>query len=120
MRFVDLGLAAVIGLTAVGVLVQWSPGPYEDSARASRVEGSLRSQLVGFVDSWGLVKLYQSSPSQICSGIGALSNSTARFAGVVDGTRCLGSPPGGAVVAELNITLPGKEMTFVGWSDGPG
>lgn len=115
MRYIDIAVAAMIGVSAVAGLVSWAPETYDASAHRASIHSALLRRLDVFVRNRGTVWLVRSSPGTVCAALASASNSTVALTGSVGGESCGDAPPDGAVTASLSFLLAGREIVFVAW-----
>ncbi len=118
MRFFDLGVAALIGISAITSIYVLSPGGSDSAAQRVVEQTRLRDALLTVLARHGLAWIQNSSPSNICGTIAALSNSTVTFSASIDSMDCLEGPPPGRVSANITLGLPSGSVTLVAWSSG--
>lgn len=118
MRFLDIAVAAVLGLSSVALLAAWAPFGSDLAASQLREQASARDRLEGLLTDPGLVWLQQAPPGEMCSELASLSNSTVVFTATVGTLRCGGAPPAGAPSANITLDFPAEEVTLVDWLPG--
>lgn len=116
MRYVDIAVAALVGVAAISAFVVWTPrrGDVRANSLAARTE--LRDRVAGLIEAKGMAWFLATPPSEVCSYIAALSNSTVHLVATVGGDTCGSAPPPGAVVASLSFLLVRLEVTVEAWS----
>lgn len=115
MRYIDIAIAAIIGVSAVAGLVSWTPGSYDSSARRAILHSALLGRLEGFVQAHGTAWLIRSPSAEVCAALAGASNSTVALTGRVGPESCGDEPPGDAVTASLSFFLAGREFVLVAW-----
>ena len=119
MRFVDLSVAGVISITAVALLLAWNSQAPDVAARRNLDQAGLRDLLTAVSERIGVAQLLHDTPSELCSYLDRLSNSTVTLSADVGGQSC-DAPPAGAVSAELTFDDGSKVVTLESWySVGP-
>ena len=115
MRYLDLAIAAIIGVSALAALATWSPSSTNTAADSQMSELHLRDALLAYVQRQGAAWLLSTKTSGVCDSITSLSNSTFTFSAIINSVPCSPSPHEGAVA---NLTLPfdGRTMVFEAWS----
>jgi len=114
MRFIDLSVAGVISVTAVVLLLAWNPQAPDIAARRNLDQASLRDLLASVSQRIGVAQLIQDTPSELCSFLGSLSNSTVTLSADVGGSTCA-LPPTGAVTAQLTFAFGQKVVILESW-----
>lgn len=115
MRFIDVSVAAIIGLTTVASLVAWNPYSFEEGSRLYMREASLQDRLTAIVAKEGVPWIQQASFSSICSTISHYSNSTVEVSAIVNGKACSPPPAYGAPSANLTVEAGSERVTLVAW-----
>jgi len=120
MRFVDLAIAALIGISSIAGLVAFSPRQGDDASNSLAVETQLRDELVSVLQQKGIVWFMQSSPTASCEYLRGLSNSSVSFSGAIGPYSCGPPPPPGVPLAELNVTLTPYQVSLEAWAAASG
>jgi hypothetical protein len=117
LRFIDLGLAALIGSSAITGIVAWNPRAGDIGAQKLGVQIQLRDRLVEFLQQNGMIRFLE-SPAAACQSLSGASNSTFRLYADLGSSSC-GTPPGsGAPSVTLSFRLIPYEVVLVAWSSG--
>ncbi|MDV3277421.1 MAG: hypothetical protein LYZ69_03010 [Nitrososphaerales archaeon] len=115
MRFVDVSVAAIIGMTALASLVAWNPYSFEEGSRLYLREASLQDYMTTIVAAEGVPWFQHASFSSICNRLSQYSNSTVEVSAVVDGLACSTPPPRGAPSANLTIDVGSARVLLQAW-----
>jgi hypothetical protein len=115
MRFVDLAVAGMIGISSLGLLIVWNPQANDLAAGRALERARLRDLLVRFVDREGLVSLQQSPPGQICEKFSALTNATLQVEAEIGSYSCGAPPPPYSNAANLTMALGPREVSLLAW-----
>ena len=119
MRYIDLEVAAMIGLSSVSGIIALTPRASDSASRLQASESALRDELLSYIQERGAAWLLSVPPQEICSDMASISNSTASFNAVVGGQPCPRTPVGApAVDLSLNLTL--RQLVLEGWLPGQG
>lgn len=115
MRFLDLGVAAAVGLVGLASLYAISPQVFDSASRQSLSGARATDGLVQAVMTKGLV-WFQDAPSQdLCAYLGSISNSSSQFSAKVDSVPCGTGPPSG-VLANMTLRLGSRTVSIWDWS----
>jgi len=118
MRFLDLAVAAVIGLGTVALLSAWGPS-YSDHAALQLRQATLdRDRLLGVANRLGVVWMQDASLRDLCSSLAALSNSSLTISAAVNGVRCRASPGVSSISANLTFVFTSRVVVLQAWSPG--
>lgn len=115
MRYLDIAVAAAIGVLSTSVVLAWSPTPFEASSRLAAQDADLRSLLVSFVSQRGLVWLQDSSFSALCAALSSSSNSTVTLSAESGGNECDLPPTGGYAYANVTLPMRNGEVDLEAW-----
>ncbi|MDA4121015.1 MAG: hypothetical protein OK404_01245 [Thaumarchaeota archaeon] len=118
MRFLDVAIAGMIGLSSIAVIVTWSPAMSDFASQRFVAQARLRDGIVNILDREGLVWLQQSSLQGICGKLSAISNSTVTFSASIDSVPCSVPPSKSGVQASLTFTLGAKVVVLEAWFTG--
>ena len=117
MKFIDLAVAALIGISAITGIVSWSPKMNDADAQQLGEQVQLRDRLVGFLQRDGVMSVLE-SPSVACRVFSDASNSTFRLYATMGSSSC-GTPPAtGSPSTSLSFRLVPFEVVLVAWSSG--
>ncbi len=119
MRWLDIALAAMIGVSAISGIVAWNPRVADAGSHRLMLENRLRDRLVSYLEYRGLPWIQESSPVAICADLESLSNSIALSA-TIDSFSCGPSPPKGATIMTLTLQLDVRDVTLQAWSNAVG
>jgi hypothetical protein len=120
LRFLDIAVAAVIGLVSTTAIVAWSPTPYASTSHSYQVEIGLRDLLVKIVEDEGVVGIQRSSFSEICSIAARYTNSSVTVSAEMGGNDCVAGPPSGSIGSTLEIPLYTGQVILEAWeTEGP-
>jgi hypothetical protein len=115
LRYIDVSVAAIIGLASVASLAVWSPYSFEDGIVLYTRQASLQDYLTGVVAALGVPWFQRTSPSSICGALSSYSNSTIEVTAVVNGLACAPPPSLGAPSANLTIDVGSERVTLQAW-----
>lgn len=116
MRFLDITLAAVLGLAAITGVSVWSPGPGDLGAHRLQERSVLRDSLASFVGAKGMAWFAAAPLAEICASVSASSNSTFALSAEINSSGCGGEPSKGSVSAELSFNVSSRQVTLRDWS----
>ena len=116
MRYIDIAVAALVGVSAITGVLLWTPRAGDLQASALAAKAELRDRAAGLIDAKGMGWFLGTPPSSVCSYIAGLSNSTVHLLADVGGTTCGSGPPAGAVSASLSFRLAHLQVTVEAWS----
>ncbi len=119
MRFLDLALAAVIGLSSLALMASWGPAGNNAGAARLREEDSLRTDLESLLVTPGAVWLQQATLQEICAKVGSLSNQSVVYSASVDSSQCPLAAPETGPVASISLMLPTRNVTLEAWEAAP-
>lgn len=119
MRWLDIALATMIGVSAISGIVTWDPRVADTGSHRLMLENRLGDALVSYLDSRGLPWIQESSPVAICADLESLSNSIALSANI-NSFSCGPSPPKGATIMTLTLHLGVRDVTLQTWSSAVG
>ncbi len=120
MRFLDLGLAALIGASAITGIVAWNPTAGDSAAASLETQSHLRDDLLGLLQSRGIMWIASSTPSAICSFLESSSNASVVYGAAIGGHACPAAPPQGHAAANLTLELIQTRVVLEAWSEGQG
>ncbi len=115
LRYLDIAVAGLIGMSAISGIAVWSPKSGDAGSRELMMQSELRDHIVSYLQQKGVLWLLRSSPEVVCSGLSNASNSSLTFAAKVGSVSC-GSPPTGTVFATLPVELGPTEVVLEAWS----
>lgn len=115
MRFIDVSVAAIIGLTTVASLVAWNPYSFEEGSRVFARDASLQDLLTAIVAREGVPWIQRTSYSSICNGISQYSNSSVEVSAVVNGVACYPPTAYGEPSANLTVEAGSSRVTLLAW-----
>ncbi len=116
MRFLDIAVAVMIGVSAVSSIAVWTPRSGDALSDRIALQTQLRDKLVAFVKNRGLPWLLHASPAEVCAAMASSVTPPASVFASMGGQSCGAPPPGGAVVSNLTLPLLPFEVTLVAWS----
>lgn len=117
MRFLDLAVAALIGISAVSALAVWSPAQGDFASQQAALRSGLRAELLSFLQDHGMGWFSSVTPQGFCRAVESSSTPDVTFGGAIGSASC-GLVPTSAV-AEVSVTfqLPSREVTLAAWSN---
>jgi len=115
MRYLDLAVAALIGVSAIAGIATFSPGQSDVASKRLAMESQLRDELLTILQREGLTWLIQSSPQAVCAYLQDSSNSSVTFSGVIGPYTCGTSPPISSPVATLAFYLTPYQIVLEAW-----
>jgi hypothetical protein len=103
LRFLDIGVAALVGASSIIGLMTWSPRNGDSISSQLALQAQLRDGMVSYLDSRGLPWMMKAPSPELCAGLlAAVPRAEGVFVEV--GSRSCGDPPPmGAVVANLTL-----------------
>lgn len=116
MRYVDLSLAALIGVSAVTGVIALAPGGGDAASLQIARQMQLRDDLLRLLQQRGTAWLLSTPPAVVCSQLASLSNSSFRMGATLGGVSCGVPPRGGSAEANITLMLGNSEVTLVAWS----
>jgi hypothetical protein len=119
VRWLDIALATMIGISAISGIVNWDPRLADNGSNRLVLENRLRDALMSYLDSRGLPWIQESSPVAICADLERLSNSIALSANI-NSFSCGPSPPKGATIMTLTLQLGVRDVTLQAWTSAGG
>ncbi|HEV2138241.1 MAG TPA: hypothetical protein VGR53_05320 [Nitrososphaerales archaeon] len=119
MRWLDIAIATMIGVSAISTIVTWNPRVADISSHRLMLESRLRDRLVSYVDHRGLPWIEQSSPESMCADLERQSNSI-ELSATIDSFSCGPSAPKGAAIMTLTLQLDVRDVTLQAWSSAVG
>ena len=119
MRWLDIALAMMIGVSAISGIVNWNPRVADTGSHRLMLENRLRDGLVSYLDHRGLPWIQESSLATICADLESQSNSIA-ISATINSFSCGPSPPKGATFATISLQLDAREVTLQAWSNEAG
>ena len=117
MRYIDIAVATLVGVSAITGVLLWTPRGGDTQASALAAETELRDRVAGLIEAKGMVWFIGTPPSSVCSYIAGLSNSTIHLLATVGGATCGSRPAEGAVRASLSFRLVHLQVTVEAWSN---
>ncbi len=116
MRFLDIAVAVMVGVSAIAGLVVWTPRFGDSVSNRMALQAHLRDVLVSFLESKGVPWILQASAAEVCTGLDSNLNGTVHVF-VSLGTQTCGSPSTkGAVASNLTLALLPFEVNMAAWS----
>ena len=116
MRYLDLTMAALIGVSAITGVISWDPKAGDTTARQTRAQVQLRDGLVELLQRHGMLWFAQSPPAVVCAYFAESSNSSYGLYATLGSVSC-GSPPApGSVVTSLAVDFGSFEANISAWS----
>ena len=115
MRFLDLGVAIMIGVSGLTGLAVWTPRGGDALASRMAVQAHLRDELLSSLDNRGLPWLLEAPPSEICAGLASAMDGTSSVFAQLGSESCGTPPPPGAITANLTLRLVQSEVNLVAW-----
>jgi hypothetical protein len=120
MKFLDIAVAALIGVSTITGIVAWSPQSGDSMSRQTATETQLRDALLAFLSERGILWLILSSPSAACVGFQGLSNSSVSVSASFGSYTCGLRPGGASGVATLSMRLGTVEVVLKAWPNAVG
>jgi len=117
MRYLDLAVATLIGMSTVTALVVLSPSPIDTAAAGQMSVIQARDELLGYLQRQGSAWLLLAPPVAVCGSLGSLSSPTVSFSAVINGHPCR-VPPTGATVVNLTLSFSSRKVVLEAWSVG--
>ena len=116
MRYLDVGVAVLVGTAAITGLSLWSPAAGDAASSRYQSTIGLRDWMVAFVNERGVPWFYANPEVTVCSAIAGATNATVALYAEVGTARCGTPPPRGAVTAQLSFRLGSRQVTLEAWS----
>lgn len=120
MRYIDIAVAALIGLAAITGEFALSPWPADAMSVSLASRSGLRDSLLTIVELKGTTWLLISSFSQMCDYLDQLSNSTVTFTATIGSQPCANQPGPGYMVAVLDFPLKPRPVELEAWQAAQG
>jgi len=105
LRFLDIGIAVLVGASSITGLMTWSPRNGDAISSQQALQAQLRDGLVSFLDSKGLPWVMNAPTPEVCAGLLAAAPGTRGVFVEVGSRSCGNAPPAGAVVANLTLGI---------------
>lgn len=118
MRYLDLAMAALIGISAVTGVIAWDPRGGDATSRQARTQILLRDGLLDLLRQRGVLWLTRAPPGVVCAFLIGESNSSYGLYASWGSTSCGILPPPESVVASVEVDVGPSEVTLSGWSLG--
>jgi hypothetical protein len=118
MKFLDVGVALMIGISALTGVAIWTPRSGDATANRMAVQTHLRDQLLAFLETRGVPWLIHASLSEVCDSLSSSLNGSGNAFVSKGDESCGVPPPPGAVASNLTLQLLPFEMSLVSWSGG--
>jgi hypothetical protein len=119
MRYLDLAVATMIGMSSVTALVVLSPSPFDAAADRQASNLVVRDDLLGYLRGQGAAWLSSAPPQEVCQSIARASSSAVSFDAVIDNDPC-GVAPYGVMVVNLTLAFSERTVILEAWSTGEG
>lgn len=118
LRILDIGLAAAYGILCVALVASMAPYGSEQGTAQAAQDAEASSAIFSYVNSVGLPFLASAVPSEICSSMGAWSNSSVTMGGSVGGFVCSKAPSAFLGSSSLDLMLSGRDVEIESWTEG--
>ena len=118
MRFIDIAVAGLIGMSAIAGLAAMSPATEDSRSRTLALRIQLKDALLLFLNGKGIAWFLQSDAMVICDGAAAASSRTLTISADVGGLNC-GTPPSEYLVENLTLPLLHDEVVLIAWTPAP-
>ena len=119
MRYADIAVAALVGISAIAGILTWHPGEGDRDAENLRIEAQLRDELLSDVQLRGMLWFATSSLPVICAYLHEISNASLGFSAQVGSYTCYAKPSHGFVTASLALNLVQRQVVLTAWTKGP-
>lgn len=116
MRYIDLAVAALIGVSAITGVMAWAPAGGDATSLQIERQMQLRDYLLLFLRQHGIAWLLATPTEAVCSYLASLSNSSFGVAATFGSVSCGVPPENGSVAANVTLKLASSEVTLVAWS----
>jgi hypothetical protein len=114
LRYIDLAVAAMIGVSAISGLVAWSPQSGDSVSQTLMLQLELRDRLLEYLQQRGIMWFLNSPQAEICYALAKSSNSSIIISAVIGGEAC--SPqPEGEPMATLTLRFLTLEVVMEAW-----
>jgi hypothetical protein len=115
LRYLDLALAALIGISTVAAISWYSTGPADATSSELALRVRLRDSLLSLLQEKGVRWFLVTPPDEICSSLAAISNSSETFSATV-GTLSCRIPPKDSVDETMSLPFLPQVVTLECWS----
>lgn len=116
MKYVDIAIAILIGVSALAGLLVTSPQAGDGAARVYRLKTALRDRLTAYAGARGAAWFLQTPVPEICSQLEASSNSSFALSATIGSVECGPRPPMGSVAVNLSLLFLPFPVTLEAWS----
>jgi len=116
LRFLDLGVAIMIGVSGLTGLAVWTPRSGDALAGRMAVQAHLRDELLSTLETKGMPWLLEAPPSDVCAGLASAMDGTSSVFAQLGSESCGTPPPPGAITANLSLRLVLSEVNLVAWA----
>lgn len=116
MRYIDLAVATLIGVSAFTGVVAWDPGGGDATSRKLAAQTRLRDSLLATLQEKGVAWFLRSPPGTICAYFASRSNRSSGVYATIGSRSCGNPPPSGANAASIAMDLVPFKVTLVAWS----
>lgn len=118
MRFLDIAVAALIGMSAISAMLVWNPAQGDSTARQEALRSGLRNDVLSFLEVHGVPWLYEVTPQEFCDALSSSSTPSFNLTGKLGSFTCGVVPASASAVVSITLTLPPRMVTLTAWSDG--
>lgn len=118
MRYLDLAVATLIGVSAFTGVVAWDPMRGDAASHQLAVQARLRDSLLATLQERGIAWFIRSSPTTICAYFASRSNRSSGVYAAFGSHSCGDPPPAGADAASIAMDLVPFKVTLVAWRLG--
>jgi len=119
MRYLDVSVAILIGVSAISAIIAWSPRDSDAASRHLAEQIRLRDGLLAYVEGRGVAWVLSAPPELLCADLAVHSNSTFTMSGMEGEAECT-RPPAGVAAVSLTLNLPQREVNLEAWGPGSG
>ena len=116
MRFLDIGVAIMIGVSTVPMLVVLNPRSGDDASDRLAAQGQLRDQILAFAEQRGIPWLLRAQVGDVCSALSSAIDGTSSVFVAVGSGSCGDQPPPYAFVSNLTFWVALSRVELVAWS----
>ncbi len=116
MKFLDVAVAVIIGLSAFVSLDAFSPTANVAASYALERQASARDSLSALIASPGVAWLQSASMAQTCALLASLSNNSVVFSATQGAVACRGAPAGAVASANLTLSFPSRTLVLEAWA----
>lgn len=115
MRYVDIAIAGMIGLSSITAIASFTPRPGDLTSHYALEQIRARDALLAYLNQRGVAWFLESSTSEICADIASMSNGSVDFSATLGSVSCGGPHSNTRLIAALSLNLTRYEVTLEAW-----